>query len=225
MKESPAANKTAHLENDSDQAAQDERLRVFLERIESDKQAQLRQIQEDTQRACAEIKAEAYGKSRTLHRSRSIDLRRREDDESTKILSRTRSELRRRRWEALQDVRETARSQIHDALLRLWADPESQASWCLFWLDEARQVSSAAATVFTGTGTLPSTLIVVQNHERIASGNWSVDSGTFTEPGIVIEWANSYLDGTLTTHEPHLLRNLFGELLTGWYAIQGDADL
>jgi len=186
----------------------------FLERIRARTEEEIRGIERSLNDESARLRGTAWHHSRELHRDHAQRARRNQQRERDRRLSRTRSELRRRRWGLLRELQDEALWSIFETMRRYWQDPMRQIAWCLHWLQLARaRAGDAPIRLRLGGGASADTVEALQRALGQSGGRVTVDEQL--PAGVLCEWSHLQLDGTLEAQRPQLEARVFEEL-TRW---------
>lgn len=191
-----------------------ERIRHFLDKIEADQRKAVSAINARVAQECAHIRAQAFTASRQFFRTQAEQARRQQQVEHDRMVSRARTAARRENWHLLQEALEESLWAVGQAMQAQWHDADAQGRWCLSWLEQALEHAHAGALLHVrlGAGALPDTRVALQRHLDGKPVEYRISEAEREKPGIVIEWGDYVLDGTLAAQRPRLESMLFAQL-------------
>jgi vacuolar-type H+-ATPase subunit E/Vma4 len=173
-------------------------IEAFLQKIARYRDFELQQINKQVDEEVRKIRQEAHGQARRLARRVIGETRERERRQRDRYLYKLHSELTRERWGILTQTRERVFQDLLGRFEHAWADPDRQCDWCRFWIESAMAMATPNdLRIRCGAGTLHTTLEKMQQLSGGYAGHceWQVDAAK--PPGLIVEWPDHYLDGTL----------------------------
>ncbi len=171
---------------------------AFLKKIARHKDAELQKVTEQMEKEIGRIRQQGYAEARQLARRVIGETRERERRQRDRYLYKLRSDLTRERWGVLNEIRGRVSRDVHRRFAEAWADGERQWLWCRFWIDSAKAIAAPNdLQIYCGEGTAESVVDRIRRRLSDYPGKceWHVDSGR--SPGLIVEWPDHYLDGTL----------------------------
>lgn len=195
---------------------------TFLGKIDQDRLAEFEAIRLECEREVERLRVEAFAESRRFHREHADAARRAQRLERDRRLSRARAELRRRRWQLLQETQARAMARVKQLVLERWAGSGHQQAWCEYWIRRALERSGTHDLVIRlGQGTQDGTRAHVERMCAQAGREAQVAIDPQQPPGIVAEWDHVLLDGGLYVQCPGVEDTIFSELTTWQHAGDG----
>lgn len=197
-------------------------LEEFLSKIDADRVREVTRIATATAEERERIRRGAYAESIAFHRDQAERVRRREQTDRERALSRTHSEIRRRRWALLFDLEQRAREGLERRCAAAWGSPPGQLRWCSYWLRFARDAARGERLEVTlGNGASPETVRTLARvlAEWSPAGKVALDPEQ--SPGIVVSWRDRILDGRFRSHYDDLMVGVLAELAA---LLHGDTE-
>ena len=186
---------------------------AFLRKIASHRDRELQQIDAQVAEEVGRIRRQAYADARQLVRRVSAATRERERRQHDRYLYKLRSQLTRDRWSVLEEIRERVATDVQQRFESAWADAEQQWQWCRFWIDAARSLAASEdLRVLCGSGIADE---VAQNIRRSLSdhaGHVELQIDSRAAPGLIIEWQDHQLDGTLAQQCEAVVARVLGQV-------------
>ncbi len=209
----------AHLPADFDPR----QVALFLDRIARDRDIELREIAQQRDAEIARIRGDAHGESRRLFRQSAEQLRSRLALERNRYLARTRSDLRRQRWEVLAESQLRVLDAVSNRFRKAWEDPQRQWEWCRYWLQQALdRAGDKALRVSLGDDVSARTRANIDQAIGKHPAGASSIIDTRADPGICIEWGDYVMDGRLASQSAAITDSVLGRLSS--LLLESDAD-
>jgi len=200
-----------------------EQLPEFLEHIARMEAEEIEKLRKEYRDAARQVRTEARRRSRKYHRRVCEEIRARLESDRARRLARTQSELRRRRWEMLRELEQTARGKIREELRSRWNDSSRQASWCRYWLRQCRHLDAGSETrILLGRDVHSATLQMVRDWIGESGRTAEVEVDESLGEGIVIHQGELTIDGLLETQVEPLLEKVHHDI-AGWLH-EGDIE-
>ncbi len=199
-----------------DADASREHVAAFLEKIGSDRDAQLMDVEQTLRHEVGRIIHESYQASRKHHRQHADTARKEQTLEHERTLSRARADIRRQGWNLLQEVLGNAMWTVEETLRTRWRDADEQVRWVRYWLNQALTHADGAPLQITlGQETQPAAEQAIKELLAARSVEGNIEIVAHAPRGVVVEWLDSELDGTLASRLPAIEQAIF-EALTDW---------
>ena len=173
-------------------------VQAFLDKIARDRDLELQAISQQVHTEVSKIRQQAHTEARQLALRVVGETRERERRERDRYLYKVRSELTRERWGILNQVRERVFRDVRALFDRAWADQDRQYDWCRFWIDSARVLATPNdLQIYCGAGTTDAVVEKLQQLSNDYTGRCEWHTDASRPPGLIVEWPDHYLDGTL----------------------------
>ena len=202
---------------------------AFLRKIADHRDSELQQIAAQVTEEVNRIRRQAYADARNLARRVSATTRERERRQHDRYLYKLRSQLTRDRWSVLEEIRERVAADVWRRFEASWADTEQQWQWCRFWIEAATTLAATAEVrVLCGAGTAEEVAERIRRSLSNHPGRGDIRIDSAAPPGIVIEWQDHQLDGTLAQQCEVVVAMVLGrvaEILDGRQPIEGPVNL
>lgn len=192
---------------------------VFLRKIAHHRDRELQQIAAQVTEEVSRIRRQSYADARQLVRRVTATTRDRERRQHDRYLYKLRSQLTRDRWGVLEEIRERVSADVWRRFEASWADADQQWQWCRFWIEAAtRLAASADLHVLCGAEANESVAERIRQSLSNYPGHVDLQIDGAAPPGIVIEWQDHQLDGTLARQCEAVVATVLGrvaEILDG----------
>ncbi|MCG6871946.1 MAG: hypothetical protein LJE84_06610 [Gammaproteobacteria bacterium] len=190
-----------------------EQARTFLDQIDLDRDAELAEVAAQLALQSREVRLAAYSRSTSAHREQAEHARARLLHRHDRKVSRARAVARRRSWQLVGAKSDVAVQRLMERARAAWADPDSQWSWCRYWVERARELAAGEElSIRIGQGGLPGTLARLKQ-EFPEMPQFRMD--TDLSAGLVARFGEWILDARLAAHCPLSEQRIAG-VLDGW---------
>lgn len=174
-------------------------VQVFLDKIARDRDLEIAAIDRQVAAEVAALRRQTHEQARQLARRVITATRERERRQRDRSMYKIRSELTRQRWQILDAVHSEVLSLANGLFMQAWRDPERQLQWCRYWVVSAQRLaSSEALNIVCGAGTSDAVVGKLREMAAERPGEFSINVDEQRPAGLIIEWTDHELDGTLS---------------------------